>query len=149
MSKNTPSSSPRTDSTEQIRARLNVIRDYNRLIFREKNRRWEPIDICRSLVINGGYANCWIVTTDRRGSILEMAHSSLPPDKYRFDMETILPGIRKFTGRTLKTENIIINKSPVYAHETHATGNETGTLSARIAYNGNIYGVISVSLKKR
>ncbi len=128
---------------------LNSIRDVNRLIFKEKNKENLIDGVCKSLVKNRGYYNAWIILTDGHGNIISSAKAGLSSD-----LNIIKKRIKKkdpavFCSLGLKKENFIAVKDPITECALCPFSENyggRGAISSSLAYNGKIYGILTVSV---
>ncbi len=128
---------------------LSSIRDVNRLIFKEKDKNNLIKGVCESLVRNRGYYNAWIILIDDCGKITASAEAGLSSN-----LGIIKERIKKkdsavFCSFGLKKESFVAIKDPMtkcVACPFSKNYGGRGAISSSLAYNGKIYGILTVSV---
>lgn len=127
---------------------LNTLRNVNRLIIKEKDKRKLIESICKVLVEKRGYYNAWLALVDDKGKLTEIVESGVDKD-FQVLTERINKG--KLTAcwkKAMSSSDIIINKDPKKDCRgcplaEHYSGR--GAMTVMLKRDKKVYGVFSVS----
>ena len=134
---------------EHLNEVLLAIRNVNQLITQEKDREILLQSSCHILTETRGYFNAWIATVDGRGQFVSAYESGLG-DAFA-PMDALLrEGKMTACGRTVLTDGgIIVRDDPRVSCPDcplSSTYGGRGAMTARLDYNGTVYGLLSVSV---
>ncbi len=132
-----------------LNAVLRAIRNVNHLVTRERNRDRLLQAVCDSLIETRGYQSSWIVLLDSQGQFADAFASGLD-DRFAALREVL-------AGDTLVhcMHRVLDEPGPVVVEKPEAacgdcplagTYQDTASLITQLEHNGQVYGVLSVSL---
>jgi PAS domain S-box-containing protein len=129
---------------------LRSIRNINQLITREKDRDKLLKGVCDTLVESRSFYMAWIALLDDSRRLITYAHSGMPGD-FSPMVEAIKQGnLPPCVEKALKKNQVIVIEDPascVGCTMSYKSLNY-GSISIRLEYAGNIYGVLCTSLSK-
>ncbi|MBN1161342.1 MAG: PAS domain S-box protein, partial [Dehalococcoidales bacterium] len=131
---------------------LHSVRDVNQLITREKDRSLLIQKVCDSLVESRSFKSAWIVLLDDNQQPVIWAGSNTKKDfttLIELIKQKIMPQCIK---KALKQKQVVITEDTVTACRgcPALCGNtDIGSMTSRLEMEGNIYGVLCVSISKK
>lgn len=128
---------------------LRTVRNINQLITHEKNRDRLLKGACDIFIRDRGYASAWIAILDNEQKAIAMNKSGLGTD-FEPMAERLKRGkLPNCVKKTLMQKKVfVIENPPAECGDCPLSGQYSGRsgVSARLEYNGKIYGLIVVSL---
>ncbi len=126
---------------------LRAIRDINKLIVKENDHHRLIQGACHILTETRGYHNAWIALFDESGNVTAAAESGLG-EKFSPLIEMLEHGdpIRCF--QALEQSGVQAIENPIEVCDDCPLASEyegRGAIAARLAYEGNVYGILAVS----
>ncbi|MBD3415019.1 MAG: PAS domain S-box protein [Candidatus Aminicenantes bacterium] len=128
---------------------LNAIRNVNRLIVKEKNRKKLIQKACRSLTQSRGYSSSWIALFDKKEELIDFASSGLGNHSRKLKEQFERGKLNECAQRALKQEGMVFIDDPQKTcKECPLLGTEprNKTLTRRLEHNDKIFGILSVSV---
>jgi signal transduction histidine kinase/ligand-binding sensor protein/ActR/RegA family two-component response regulator len=130
---------------------LKAIRNVNQLITHEKNRDTLIQKACQILIETRGYHNAWIVLMDSQGNYLTSSEAGL--DEAFDSLERLLRQDQLTTcGKNiLENKELQVIENPLdTCPDCPLSGSyaDRGAYTIALAYNGQVFGLLSVSLPK-
>lgn len=129
---------------------LRSIRNVNQLITREKDRNTLIQGVCDTLIESRSFYMTWIALLDNSRRLITHAQSGMPRDFSPMAKAIEQGNFPDCVKKALDKNKVIVIKDP-----ENCTGCQMfekslnyGTMSVRLEYGGNIYGVLSTSLPK-
>ncbi len=139
------------DKTERLNLVLRAVRNVNQLLVKEKDRARLIQGICDNLIENRGYHNAWIVLLDEAGRLVLTAEAGLG-DKFPLIAEQMKRGALTGCARSALTQSgVVLTEDPVSnCRDCPLSGSYTGRggMTVRLEYEGDVYGIMSVSIPK-
>ena len=148
---------PKTDvkETEQKIRRLSLvlhtIRNVNQLLVQEKDLNRLLQGICGTLVENRGYQNVWIALLDKTGKLMTTAESGVGEKFTSLVKRLNRGGTTDCFQRAMTQEGVLLIDDPSsVCTDCPLSMDYTGrsAMASRLEYNGNIHGVLCVSIQK-
>jgi len=142
----------RKKSEEQIKHLnlvLNAIRNVNRLIVKEKNRRKLIQKACRSLTQTRGYSSSWIALFDKKEELIGFASSGLGNHSRKLKEQFERGKLNECAQRALKQEGMVSIDNPQKTCKECPllrTEPRNKALTRRLEHNDKIFGVLSVQI---
>ncbi|MDW7773625.1 MAG: GAF domain-containing protein [Desulfobulbaceae bacterium] len=121
----------------------------NQLIIHEIDRQRLVEDSCASLTIMHSYQTAWIALFDEYHNLIMFTSSGFGDGSEETRHLLASGEIPNCIGRTLEEDELVVIDDPVsYCGNCPVMKNQTGRaiLSHKLAYNGKVYGIISVSI---
>ncbi len=127
---------------------ISSIRDVNQLLVRADNRARLIEGICDILIKTRDYYNVWIALLDEDGRIVEAAEEGLG-EKFESMLRRFDRGdLPRQTEQALNSPGVTVTDNPAVTCEDCPLAGKyegRGALSARLEYQGEVYGIISAS----
>ena len=139
------------EKLEHLSLVLRAIRNVNQLITKEKDRGRLLQGACDNLVETRGYFNTWIALFDESGKLITTAEAGLGMDFLPI-IELMKSGKNTTCGiNALKKSDVVITEAPLDTCKdcplsVKYTGR--GAMAVRLEYEGESYGLMSVSIPK-
>ena len=130
---------------------LRAIHSVSRLITREKDRDTLLKGVCKGLIETSGYYNAWIALLDKSGCLLTTAEAGLGNDFLPMIEQLKRGELPDCCQRAMRQSDIVVTKDPLSICADCsflALYNERGAITVRLEYDGNIYGLFSVSIPR-
>jgi len=134
---------------EHLNRVLMAIRGVNQLITKEKNKKRLIEKACNTLITTRGYHSAWAVLFDGKGNFLTATEAGLGKDFEPLKAMLKRGELNECIRRALaKPEVVVIENTHRECKECPLAGKEPAirTMTVRLEYRGNLYGIISVSL---
>ena len=139
------------DKAERLNLILRAVRNVNQLLVKEKDRARLIQGICDNLFENRGYHNVWIALLDESGKLVSTAEAGLG-EKFSLIAERMKRGVLTECARSALTQSgVVLVEDPVSdCRDCPLSGSYAGRggMTARLEYEGDVYGIISVSIPK-
>jgi PAS domain S-box-containing protein len=139
------------DKAERLNLVLRAVRNVNRLLVKEKDRARLIQSICDNLIENRGYHNVWIALLDESGKLVSTAEAGLGKG-FLLIAERMKRGALTECARSALTQSgVVLVEDPVSnCRDCPLSGSYAGRggMTARLEYEGDIYGIMSVSIPK-
>ncbi|MBW1672617.1 MAG: response regulator [Deltaproteobacteria bacterium] len=130
---------------------LRVIHSVSRLIIREKDRDTLLKEVCKGLIETSCYYDAWIALLDKSGSLLTTAEAGLGKDFLPMIEQLKRGKLPDCCQRAMRQSDVVITKDPLSICADCpflALYYERGAITVRLEYEGNIYGLFSVSVPR-
>jgi PAS domain S-box-containing protein len=130
---------------------LRTLRNVNRLLEKEKNRKKLIKEICNTLVTARGYYNAWIVLFDQNGDIAETAQTGLGNKFTSMLRQWKRHGITKCGKETVSRQGVILTEDPQSMCQDCILSQEyegRSALTTRLEHEGRVLGILCISTPK-
>ena len=146
-----PVKNSKENSIERLVSVLRTLRNVNRLLTNESNRKQLIKDITYTLVKDRGYYNAWIALLNSDGKIIETAQSGVG-NKFSSLIEHWKKGDISDCGkRTLASSDVVITLDPQSMCTDCILSEDysrRGAMTTSLEYQGKIFGILCVSAPK-
>jgi PAS domain S-box-containing protein len=139
------------DKAERLNLRLRAVRNVNQLLVKEKDRARLIQGICDTLIENRDYHNAWIALLDQSGELVSSAEAGLG-GRFSLIAEQLKHGVLTGCARSaLAQSGVVLTEDPVLdcrdcrLSESYAG---RGGMAVRLEYEGDVYGIMSLSIPK-
>jgi signal transduction histidine kinase/CheY-like chemotaxis protein len=130
---------------------LRAIHSVNRLITREKDRDTLLKEVCKGLIETSCYYDAWIALLDKSGCLLTTAEAGLGKDFLPMIEQLKRGELPDCCQRAMRQSDVVVTKDPLSIRTDYpflALYNDRGAITVRLEYDGNIYGLFSVSIPR-
>jgi PAS domain S-box-containing protein len=131
---------------------LRAIRNINHLLITEKDRNRLLRGICKNLIETRGYYNAWIAVLDNDRKLISAENSGLD-EQFQKIVRSMKQGqLTNCAHQALEQPRVVLTADPFSTcMDCPLSGqySDRGAMTVRLAQDGKIYGILSVSIPKK